>query len=285
MAELTINGCSIHYDEFGSGSVPVVLTPGGRWGAYVMHLIAEELAKDFRVIVWDRRNTDARSSIVIGGDQSEADIWANDLAALIQALQLGPCYLGEYAGCRTTPLLALKHPGLVKGLMLGWISGGDYPAERLPKNFYRGYISAALRHGMKGVIETSHFADSIKLNPANRDALLAMPPIAFIRQMAYWEAFFTTSGDLPVAGCRASDAEWRTITAPASVTGGVDPVHPTAAAERLRSLLPNCVYHDPVVTEDEWNAVFGVEPYPVTSKLQGKRLAPVWRDFIKQQES
>jgi pimeloyl-ACP methyl ester carboxylesterase len=284
MAELTINGCLIHYDEFGSGNVPVVLTPGGRWGAYVMHLIAKELARDFRVIVWDRRNTDGRSSIVIAGDQSEADLWADDLAALIQALDLGPCYVGEYAGCRTTPLLCLKHPELVRGLMLGWISGGDYPAERLPKNFYRGYIRAALRRGMEGVTETSHFADSVKKNPANRDALLAMRPIAFIRQMAYWEAFFNTSGDLPVAGCRASDDEWRSIQAPAIVTGGVDPVHPTDAAQRLHSLLPNCIYHDPVVTEEEWNAIFGVRPYPITSNLQGQRLAPVWRDFVKQRE-
>lgn len=284
MAELTINGCSIHYDEFGRGAVPIVLTPGGRWGAYVMHLIAKELAKDFHVIVWDRRNTDGRSSIVIAGDQSEADIWADDLAALIQTLDLGPCYLGEYAGCRTTPLLCLKQPKLVRGLMLGWISGGDHPAERLPKNFYRGYIRAALRQGMEGVIETSHFADSIKKNPANRAALLALQPTAFIRQMAYWEAFFTTSGDLPVAGCRARDEEWRAIKTPAVVTGGVDPVHPTVAAQKLHTLLPNCSYHDPVVTEEEWNAVFGVQPYPITSNLQGQRLAPVWRDFIKRQE-
>jgi len=284
VAQLAINGCSIHYDEFGSGSVPVVLTPGGRWGAYVMHLIAKELAKDFRVIVWDRRNTDARSGIVIAGDQSEADFWADDLATLIRALDLGRCYLGEYAGCRTTPLLALKHPELVKGLMLGWISGGDYPAERLPKNFYRGYIRAALRGGMQSVIATNHFAESIKQNPANREILLAMQPLAFVRQMAFWEAFFTTSGDLPVAGCRASEDEWRSIKVPTIVTGGIDPVHPTVAAQKLHSLLPNCTYNDPVVTEDEWNATFGVQPYPITSNLQGQRLAPVWRDFITQQE-
>jgi hypothetical protein len=102
--------------------------------------------------------------------------------------------------------------------------------------------------------------------------------------MAYWEAFFNTSGDLPVAGCRASDDEWRSIQAPAIVTGGVDPVHPTDAAQRLHSLLPNCIYHDPVVTEKEWNAIFGVRPYPMTSNLQGQRLAPVWRDFVKQRE-
>src|ERR1700722_12129994 len=152
MPELVLNACTIHYEEQGSG-VPVVLTPGGRWGGYVHRVVAAELAKEFRVVTWDRRNTDGRSGIVIAGDVSEADIWADDLAALIEALRLGPCYVGEYAGCRSAPLLSLKYPHLVKGLMLAWPSGGDFPATRLPKNFYQAYTRAALRRGMQGVVE------------------------------------------------------------------------------------------------------------------------------------
>jgi pimeloyl-ACP methyl ester carboxylesterase len=284
MTELTVNGCTIDYQERGRG-VPVVLTPGGRWGGYVQRVIAEELAKDFRVITWDRRNTDSKAGIVIAGDQSEADVWADDLAAMIEALHLGPCYVGEYAGCRTTPLLCLKHPTLVKGLMLAWPSGGEYPAARLPKNFYQAYTRAALRRGMEGVIETNHFAASIKANPANRAVLLAMDPRAFVRQMAYWEAFFITSGDLPIAGCRATDAEWASITIPATITGGCDPTHPTEAAQKLHKLLRNSRYHDPVTTPEEWHAVFDPGPYPKTSDFQGARIAPVWRAFLKEMES
>lgn len=284
MPELVLNGCSIHYQEFGSG-VPVVLTPGGRWGGYVQRVVATELAKEFRVITWDRRNTDARSGIVIAGGASEADIWADDLAALIQALQLGPCYVGEYAGCRTTPLLCLKYPQLVKGLMLAWPSGGEVPAARLPKNFYQAYTRAALRSGMQGVVETNHFAQSIKQNPANRASLLAMDPLQFVRQMAFWEAFFNTSGDLPIAGCRATDEEWASIRVPATITGGVDPVHPTATAQNLHRLLPNSHYHEPVVTVAEWEGIFGTVPYPITSNFQGERVAPVWRDFLRQMEA
>jgi pimeloyl-ACP methyl ester carboxylesterase len=285
MPELALNGCTISYQEFGSGSVNVVLTPGGRWGGYVHRVVATELAKDFRVITWDRRNTDARSDIVIAGDQSESDVWADDLAALIDALQLGPCYVGEYAGCRVTPLLAVKYPKLVKGLLLAWCSGGEYPSGRLPKNFYQSYTRAALRGGMKAVTETNHFASSIKLNPGNRDRLLVMNPADFVRQMAYWEAFFITSGDLPISGCRLNDAEWASIKVPTSITGGVDPVHPTEAAQRLAKLLPNARYHDPIVTVAEWDAHFSDHiPYPTTSNFQGARIAPVWRDFIRQTE-
>ncbi|HEX7053182.1 MAG TPA: alpha/beta hydrolase [Burkholderiales bacterium] len=279
MPRLQIGDWQIEYRERGRG-VPVVLTPGGRWAGYVMDTLAEALAREFRVVTWDRSNTDGASSVVLSGEASEADIWADQLAGLIRALGLAPCYVGEYAGCRTTPLLCVKHPELVKGLMLAWPSGGEVPAERLPRNMHRPYIRAALRSGMAEVARTRVFAASVEKNPANRERLLARPALEFVRQMAYWEAYFTTSADLPTAGCRLSEEEWRSIRVPASVTGGVDPVHPTIAAQRIHALLPNSSYHDPVVTLEEWDAVFNVKPYPETSRLQGSRIAPVWRDFI-----
>jgi pimeloyl-ACP methyl ester carboxylesterase len=284
VASLQIGDSEIHFEERGKG-VPVVLTPGGRWAGYVMNTLAAELARDFRVITWDRSNTDGASTMVLGGALSEADVWADQLAGLIRALDLGPCYVGEYAGCRTTPLLSVKHPRLVKGLMLAWPSGGEVPAERLPKNMHRPYIRAALRGGMAAVAETPMFAASIRKNPSNRERLLAEEPLRFARQMAYWEAYFTTSADLPTAGCRLSDAEWRSITAPAIVTGGVDPVHQTVVAQRIGALLSNAAYHEPVVTLEEWDRIFNVRPYPEVAELQGARIAPVWRAFIRNSES
>jgi pimeloyl-ACP methyl ester carboxylesterase len=284
MPELVLNGCTISYQELGAG-VPVVLTAGGRWGGYVQRVLAGELAEDFRVISWDRRNTDGRSDIVIAGDASEADIWAEDLAGLISALGIAPCYLGEYAGCRTTPLLCLKHPELVKGLMLAWPSGGEAAATRLPNSFYRQYIRAALRQGMKAVAEIDRFAGSIKERPSNRAALLAMEPATFVRQMAYWESFFSTSADLPVVGCRATEEEWASIKAPAIVIGGMDPIHPTETAQRLHRLLGGSEYHEPVATPEEWSGLFGVVPYPRVSDFQGQRIAPAWRKFIKQTQA
>lgn len=281
--QVQVGDWQIAYEERGHG-VPVVLTPGGRWGGYVLKTLAAELARDFRVITWDRANTDGASTVVLAGEASEADLWADQLAGLIRALELGPCYIGEYAGCRTAPLLCVKHAELVKGMMLAWPSGGEVPAERLPRNMHRPYIRAALRSGMAEVAQTRVFAASVQKNPANQERLLAKAPLEFARQMAYWEAYFTTSADLPAAGCRLSDDEWHSIRLPAIVTGGVDPMHPTLAAQRIRGLLPNCAYHEPVVTLAEWDAVFNVKPYPETSDLQGARIAPVWRGFIHANE-
>jgi len=280
---LEIPGGVLEYQELGSG-IPVVLTPGGRWAGYVQRVVAAELAKDCRVITWDRRNTNGGSSLVLEGERSEAEIWADDLALLIRKLELGPCYLGEYAGCRTSPLVCMRNPELVKGLMLAWPSGGEKPAQRVPRVMYQTYTRAALRSGMKGVVETPHFSRSIERNPANRDALLARDATQFVRQMAYWQAFFNTTGDLPIAGCIAGDGEWASIRCPAIVTGGCDPIHPTEAAQRLHRLIPGCQYHDPVIPQDEFLKVFGVKEYPVVSDLQGARIAPVWRDFIARTE-
>ena len=266
--------------------MPVMLTPGGRWAGYVLGVVADALAAECRVITWDRRNTDGGSGIAAAGGLSEADVAADDLAALIRALGLGPCYVGEYAGCRTTPTLAYKYPALVRGLLLAWPSGEEYAAERLPRNAYRPFMRAALRRGMQGVCELNPFAASVAIRPANRDALMALDPREFVRQMAYWETFFTTSGDLPVAGCRLNDDQWASINIPASVTGGCDPVHPTAVAQRIARLLPLSEYNEPVCTLEQWDREFGPRiPYPETSKFQGALIAPVWRDFIRRHEA
>ena len=66
MPELSCDRYTLCYEERGTG-VPVVLTPGGRWGGYVMSAAATELAKSFHVITWDRSNTDGGSSVVIEG--------------------------------------------------------------------------------------------------------------------------------------------------------------------------------------------------------------------------
>ena len=282
MPDSVVNGCKIRYQEQGSGP-PVVLTPGGRWGGYVQEAVAGLLAERHRVITWDRRNCDGAADIVIGGELTEAEIWADDLAALIRHLGIGPCFVGEYAGCRTTPWLALRHPGLVKGMLLAWPSGGPYPAERLPRNFYQQYIEAAGEGGMDQVAATANFADSMQHNPGNRQRLLDMDVGEFTGIMSRWSKAFTGSGHLPVAGCTATEEQWASIVVPAVVVAGCDPVHPTEAARNISQLMPNCSFHGPVIPLDEWDRVFGNNPYPVTSKLQGERVAPVWLEFLANQ--
>jgi len=66
---------------------------------------------------------------------------------------------------------------------------------------------------------------------------------------------------------------------------GADPIHPTDAGQKLHKLLPNSSYHEPVVTTEEWNKIFGKVPYPKVADFQGERIAPVWREFIERIEN
>ena len=88
MPTIKIRGCTLHYRIRGDGPL-LVLTPGGRVGMDATRALGDELAKDFRLLEWDRRNTGA-SDVSIDGDASEQEIWAADLAELLQRLDFAP---------------------------------------------------------------------------------------------------------------------------------------------------------------------------------------------------
>ena len=246
MPSILIDGVSIKYEEMGSGE-PVVLTPGGRSGMEAVRGLAERLAPSYRVIIYDRRNCGA-SDVVIGGDLSEQEIWAEDLNELLSRLDASPAYVGGgSAGCRVSLLLALRHPETVKGLLLWHVTGGAVAAERLGYNYYEQFIEAAERDGMPGVVASDFFAERIAENPSNRDRLLAMDVGEFIGVMRMWRAFFTA--DKPVIG--ATEEELRSINVPMVIIPGDDEVHPRVVGENLHRILPHSELHPPVFTPDE----------------------------------
>ena len=50
-----VNGCTIHYEEMGTG-IPIFCTPGGRNPREIMRPVAERLAPGYRTVIYDRRN-------------------------------------------------------------------------------------------------------------------------------------------------------------------------------------------------------------------------------------
>src|SRR5205814_10488291 len=67
-----------------------------------------------------RRSSDlGASEVVIDGEDSEYEIWADDLHELLSQLKALPVFVGgSSSGCRTSLLFALRHPEAVRGLML-----------------------------------------------------------------------------------------------------------------------------------------------------------------------
>ena len=244
MPKANINGLEIAYEVSGSGT-PIVWLQGARSPRHLMRPIAEPLSSQYRCLIYDRRNC-GESDILIAGDKSEQEIWVDELAALLRHLDMAPAYLGGWsAGCRVALLTAIRYPELVRGLTLGWVTGGQDAAQRLAYEYYGQFIEAAEQGGMEAVTKKPFFADRIKANPGNEQRLLSMDPAQFIDTMRGWERYFSEAGDLPVIG--ATEAELAAVQAPTCIVAGDDAVHPTKAAQDLHRILPNSEYHDPPI--------------------------------------
>ena len=158
MATALINGCNIWYETAGSGQ-SIIFTPGGRSPGSMMRTIADEMSSNYHTVIHDRRNCGA-SDVIISGEGSDQEIWADDMAQMIRQLDLGPAYLsGWSSGCRLSILTAIRYPELVKGLLLGWVTGGATAAERLAYQYYGQFIEAAEAGGMEAVAATEFFAE------------------------------------------------------------------------------------------------------------------------------
>jgi pimeloyl-ACP methyl ester carboxylesterase len=242
MAIAHIRGVNINYEVLGTYGPWVALSPGGRRDLGGVLPLAEQVARaGYRVLLHDRRNCGA-SDVVIAGDESEYEIWADDLYALLAQLDALPaCVGGSSSGCRLSLLFALRHPEAVRALLLWRVTGGPFAAQRLAHNYYGQFIEAAQQGGMPAVCDTEFFRERIASNPTNREHLMHMDAQRFIDVMAHWRTYFLRDANLPVIG--ASAEALSSITVPACVVPGNDRTHPRQVGENASRLLPNSELH------------------------------------------
>jgi pimeloyl-ACP methyl ester carboxylesterase len=238
MPEANVRGVTINYRVLGETGPWVTLAPGGRRALDGVLPLGNRIGEaGYRVLLHDRRNCGA-SDVAIEGDESEYEIWADDLYELLTQLDALPVYAGgSSSGCRLSLLLALRHPQAVRGLLLWRVTGGAFAANRLAENYYGQYMDAAKQGGMAAVCDTEHFAERIAAKPSNRDRLMAMDPERFIAVMSRWREYFLRSADLPVIGATAE--QLGSINVPACVVPGHDRTHPKHVGEQASRLLPN----------------------------------------------
>lgn len=114
---IDIDGSRIHYVDKGSGE-PILMIHG--LGAQLRHLtysMVDLLAKDYRVIAFDRPGA-GNSSRAKGASASFA-AQADLVARFIQKLELErPLLVGHSMGGAIALAIALDHPDLVRGLVL-----------------------------------------------------------------------------------------------------------------------------------------------------------------------
>jgi len=248
MPYATVRGAQINYEVVGSSGPWMALSPGGRRGMDSVASLARRMAgHGWRVLIHDRRNTGA-SDLVLEGDESEYEIWADDLHELLRQQGGLPAVVGgSSSGCRTSILFALRHPQAVRALLLWRVTGGTFAAKRLAENYYGQYVTAARQGGMEAVCRTEHFAERIAARPANRDMLMKMDPQRFVASFERWSTYFLAGADLPVIGASAKDLG--AIAVPTLVVPGNDRTHDIATGRNAQKLIPGSELYD-LFTED-----------------------------------
>jgi pimeloyl-ACP methyl ester carboxylesterase len=237
-----VRGVNINYKILGNNGPWVALSPGGRRDLGGVEPLAKRVADaGHRVVIFDRRNCGA-SDVVIAGEDSEYEIWADDLHQLLTQLGALPAFIGgSSSGCRTSLLFALRHPNAVRALLLWRVTGGRFACERLAREYYGQFIATAKQGGMAAVCEMEHWKERIEARAENRNALMKMDPEQFIAVMSHWREYFVRGADLPVIG--ATEAELKSIKAPACIIPGNDNTHSRQTGENLARLLASAEVH------------------------------------------
>lgn len=279
MPLMKVRGAAINYEVLGDRGPWVALAPGGRRAMDAVRGLAQLIsASGYRVLIHDRRNCGA-SDVVIDGDESEYQIWADDLHEMLSQLGALPAYIGgSSSGCRLSLLFALRYPQAVRALLLWRVTGGRFAAERLAQQYYGQFIAAAREGGMAAVCATEHFRACIAARPENRKRLMDMDPARFTAVMAHWSDYFLAGADLPVIG--ATGEALRSIAAPACVVPGNDKTHSRPVGENLHRLLPDAELHVlfpehvdvDLVPPEEW-------------RRKDPELAAIFTGFMKRVES
>jgi len=242
-----VRGATLHYEVIGKQGPWVALSPGGRRAIEGVESLAKRIAAaGYRVLVHDRRNCGS-SDVSVEGDQSENEMWADDLHELLRQQSALPAWVGgSSSGCRLALLFAMRHSKATRGLLLWRVTGGLAAAKRLANRYYGQYIPMAQQGGMDAICASEEFAERIRDRPENRDRLMKMDPARFVAVMSRWNAQFLADAEKPVIG--ATEAELKRITMPTCIVPGNDLSHLRSAAENLGRLLPDAEVH-PLVTK------------------------------------
>jgi 2-hydroxy-6-oxonona-2,4-dienedioate hydrolase len=255
MAAVEINGGNVVYELIGpKKGPPLVLTPGGRFGMDYpgVRPLAEALAEGgLRVLLWDRPN--CGSSDVQFRGRSESHMRADTLAELITKLKLGPVVLaGGSGGARDSMLTTLRHPKLVRKMVLWNIVGGVYGSLNLASVYILPNITAARMGGMSRLVELPEWQALITANPANRERLLELDKDKFIKVMLRWLNAFVPKPGQTIPGI--DDDEFDQITVPTMIIrgGAGDIDHPKRTSMEVHCLIKGSRLIDPPWAEDAW---------------------------------
>ncbi len=135
---------------------------------------------------------------------------------------------------------------------------------------------------MQAVADTEHFRACIAARPSNRERLLKMDKGEFIRVMEMWREHFIRAANMPIIG--ATEEQLRRVKAPACIIAGNDRIHAPETARKLASLLPDCEFHDDVVSKHPDNDLLAEWDKQEWASVE-PRMLEIFTAFLRRQPS
>lgn len=246
--KIRVNGVELHYVDRGTG-IPVVFIHGGLDDYRAWDNQVDAFSQHYRAIAYSRRYNYPNSGAAPGNSYS-AIVDADDLAALIDKLELAPVHVvGNSYGAYVALMLALKHPELVRSLVLSeppvlrWLpkmEGGEVlftefmdtvwaPATLgFRKGNEAGVMAAVDGFGELGYSGTDHKMTYAALPPEVRNG--------FLENAAEWKALTMSKDAFPAVPLTSVER----IKAPTLLLSGQRSLKLSNAIDgQLKRLLPH----------------------------------------------
>ena len=235
-------GISMHFAVSGEGE-PVLLIPGTSLDHRALDLQREAYAKEFKVIAIDPRGAGRTDAPTWERDYS-TEIMADDVAALIDALDLGAAHIfGLSLGSAIAQQLAIRHPPKVLSLQLHgtWARSDEW--------FQQAFVDPMLFF-----LKCGEFHRLFKFG----QALVMSPEYVTSRSPARVERIVTNclvkspypapahgfGGQLHADGAHDAEALLPNIKVPTLVTvGTLDSNTPERYGRHVANLIPGARFH------------------------------------------
>ncbi len=234
MSTIKVNGVELFYKESGSGPETIVFSHGLLMDHAMFEPQRAAFEQRYRVIAYDHRGQGQSQTPARGHDM---DTLTDDAAALLEALQAGPCHfaglsMGGFVGMR----LAARRPQLIRSLTL-MNTGADKEAaaSRLRYGFLAQMVKIVGTSPFTGIAVQELFGRSTR---ASQD-----PPTQ--KMLAEWTAKLrsrpkSTAGPLMGVMTRPeiTAAELAAIRCPTLIlTGEEDTPQPPRNSEKLAAAI------------------------------------------------
>jgi 3-oxoadipate enol-lactonase len=233
MATIDVNGTTLHYlDDGPNGAPALVFSPSMFFDGRMFAGQAAAFSDRYRTIRYDLRGQG--QSARHPREELDMDTQAEDAAALIEQLELGPVtFVGNSMGGFIGLRLAARRPDLVSSaVVMGTSADVEEQAEAMD-----ALIAAVAEHGMEPVIDGVLYfmmGDTTLNDPSRAEVLAGVRELLLSHTPEYADAAWH------IAHRKAILDELSNITIPLTVVSGTeDHTYPPPKSEQIVAGVPH----------------------------------------------